>query len=212
MAFHRALFVSAGVAFAVVGSAAACSAVLGLAAPSLLECTDACTEAGLPPTIEDAGPESDVTAPPSVDAGADAAAADADHVPDAVADVVPDRGSPDGVRCGSGASEIFCSSPARFCCLTLDAGASTYSCAASASDCSGYSIECASDNDCSGSDVCCFYASGIKCEPENTSSCAKALVCDPSAPASENQCNTGQTCSIAWVLDDAGTLPYFGCN
>jgi hypothetical protein len=201
---HRAFLPSA--AALVAASAAACAGVLGLDAPTLDPCASgsACADANEIP-VPDAGSEA---APPLAEAGPLDAMPDA--APDAVADVIPDRGPSTGVRCGADASAIFCAPPAPECCLTLDdAGASSYGCVSGASACAGYPIACASNDDCSGTDVCCFYHSGLKCEPVNTASCANVLVCDPSGPS--DQCNAGQTCS-APVVVDAGTLPYSYCK
>jgi len=74
----------------------------------------------------------------------------------------------------------------------------------------GYPIECASDNDCSGNDVCCFFSSGIKCDSNDTCN-SSPLVCDPTVPASE-QCASGQKCSAGNLTRDGYTLPYSSCN
>ncbi len=128
-------------------------------------------------------------------------------------DVVPDRGSEDGgIRCGSGATAIFCADPNPECCLVLDdaGGDPSYSCVASESDCNGYGIACATDNDCDGTDVCCFFSSGIKCDSEGATACNNKLVCDPSG--SSDQCPSGQKCTVAYILADGFVLPYDGCH
>ncbi|MGO8993698.1 MAG: hypothetical protein ACLQVI_10240 [Polyangiaceae bacterium] len=198
-------------------SGAACSAVLGLDPPTLAACADGCPDATTPVPDGSGGSSGGDSSVPIDSATQNTPDATPDAVADAIADVVaeatPDSGPPTGVRCGGGGSPtVYCNDPTPLCCLTFsDAGSPSYACATDTSACTGYSIACASDNDCPGSDVCCFYQSGIKCEPEDTASCATALVCDPSAPASDDECNTGQTCSVAYLYD-GGALPYYGCN
>jgi hypothetical protein len=205
---HRAFLVSGVALFA--ASAAACSTVLGLDPPTLDPCANGCPDASI--SVADAsGSSSGGDSGSAIDAVSESAAADV--IGDVIPDVIPDRGPSNGLRCGSGASAIFCAAPTDLCCLTFDdAGSPSYACVSDTTACTpGYPIACASDNDCAGSDVCCFYNSGIKCEPENTPSCAAALVCDPGAPASDEECNTGQTCDVAYLLNGF-PLPYDGCN
>lgn len=178
-------------------AAAACSSVLGLDAPKLDPCANGgCADAS--PAVIDGSPapdgsDSSVTDAPAPDAGTDAKVSTFDG----------------GIRCGFPGSDFGCAPP-EVCCLVLDdAGVGTYSCTSSASTCPGYPIACATNNDCSGSDVCCFYQSAIKCEPVNTASCQNGLVCDPSNPG--DTCATGQKCDVAFILDGY-TLPYDGCQ
>jgi hypothetical protein len=188
-------------ALLVGAAAAACGAVLGLDAPTLAPSSDG---AALPPVLDaggsgDSAPQDDAAPVNPADGGVDAP-------PDAPPDTSDDQAAPTGVRCGSGASEIFCTAPATCCLVYDDAGATSYSCAASAGACAGYPIACATNNDCSGSDVCCFYHTGIKCESDTNPTCT-SLVCDPSGPA--DQCNAGQTCDAGFI--DAG-LAYHVCT
>ena len=200
---QRAVFVS-GLAL-LAASGAACSAVLGLDPPTLAACAEGCPEASVP--VVDAAP--DVVADVVPDVGVDAVP---DALPDALPDATSDGASPVGVRCGGGsAPTIYCVDPSPMCCLTLDdAGSASYACVGSATDCSGYPIACASDNDCAGSDVCCFYNSGIKCESDTTASCTK-LVCNAGDPASDDECNAGQTCTPDVYSENGYPLPYDGC-
>jgi hypothetical protein len=208
---HRSFPALAAALLAACG--AACSGILGLDPPTLAVCAGGCADGSASSSDGSTSSGGDSSIPG--DAMPESATSDVtpDSVADAIADVVPDRGPATGVRCGSGSSAVFCAPPSPLCCLDFDdAGGPSYSCVSDATGaCPGYPIACASDNDCAGSDVCCFYHSGIKCEPENTPSCATELVCDPSAPASDDECNTGQTCSVAYLFD-GGSLPYYGCN
>lgn len=189
--------------FAATG--AACSAVLGLDAPTLDPCASGGCADGNAPTTDGN------VAPPKNDAGVDGAddaasdSSDAQPVFDDV--VVTDDGN--GVRCGSAAAGTYCVPPA-ICCLSNAGGAPAYTCVAAVSLCAGYPIECATYNDCAGTDVCCAYGSAMKCEPENTASCADLFVCDPTA--SPSQCQSGWTCTGTLVRSDAGvTIPYDVC-
>jgi hypothetical protein len=213
---YRALLVS-GLAL-LAASGAACSAVLGLDQPTLAcASTPGCADASAPgsdatiPVMDSSGSSSggDSTAPPG-DSGSEAQALDG---PPDVEDGGEDAS---GFRCGPLASATYCPDyPAAVCCVTLDAGSATYSCVPSQSDCPGYYIECASDNDCNGNDICCFYNSAIKCEPQSEgdpgNSCANSVVCDPSLPASGDQCNTGQSCVPNVYKENGYPLPYDGC-
>jgi hypothetical protein len=207
-------------AVALVGaSGAACTTVLGLLEPTLDPCAGGCPDTSVPgadASGEGSSGGGDATSPG--DAVADTSLFDATvdaplDAPDAIPDVALDRGPSNGTRCGPAASAIFCPLP-QVCCLTLDeAGSSaSYACGSSASSCGGgggYSIACTTNNDCNGSDICCFYSSSIKCEPQNTGSCT-ALVCDPSGPA--DQCPTGQKCTVAYIIGNNYALPYYGCH
>jgi hypothetical protein len=188
--------------FAATG--AACSAVLGLDAPTL----DPCASGGCADGT--ATGDGDVTLPKNdagVDAAEDAAAVDASDAQPVFDDVVVTNDG-NGVRCGSATADMYCAPPA-ICCLTNGAGPA-YTCVADVSLCAGYPIECATYNDCAGTDVCCAYGSAMKCEPENTASCANLFVCDPTA--SPSQCQSGWTCTGTLVRSDAGvTIPYDVC-
>lgn len=184
---------------------AACSAVLGLDAPTLDPCVNGgCVDANVP-TTEDGSigpPLRDAAAPDGSDAVAPSE--DAGIFDDVV---VTDDGN--GVRCGSAAADTYCVPPA-ICCLSNGGSAPAYTCVAAVSLCTGYPIECATFNDCAGTDVCCAYGSAMKCEPENTASCTDLFVCDPTA--SPSQCQSGWTCTGTLVRSDAGvTIPYDVC-
>ena len=201
----RSAVVLASVAvFAAAGAVAACNAVLGLDAPQLDPCaSDGCVDGTAPPTTGDAG----LDAPALLDSTLpiDAPTADAD----AGIDAQPDTGPINGVRCGGGSSPaIGCNGDTPVCCLTLDAGPASYSCVHESSACSGYAIDCATDNDCPGSEVCCHFNSSIKCE-DQTACANDSLVCDPDGGA--DQCPTGYTCSVAFT-SGSYTLPYYGCT
>jgi hypothetical protein len=209
---QRALLFSALAVLAASG--AACSAILGLDPPTLACPSDSgCPDATAPlpdvvtSVMDSTGGDS---SPPAVDSGAPT------QVPDAAADANQDEDA-SGVRCGPVGTTLYCTAPSAYCCLTFgdaDAASPSYGCVGM-NDCSGYSIACASDNDCSGTDICCFYNSAIKCEPQDDgdpgNSCANSMVCNPSLPNSEEQCNTGQSCIPNLFKENGFTLPYSGC-
>jgi hypothetical protein len=188
---------------ALAGALTGCASVLGLDAPSL----DPCATTGCPD-----GPTStlDASATPTADAAPDQATST-----DAPLDVlVPDAAKPDaapgvGVRCGGGSyPTTWCSGGTPTCCESADdAGTVTFACVSSATACGGYPIGCANDNDCSGSNVCCHFNSGMKCE--GITACANAsLICDPSSPT---DCATGWKC-VTSVVAGTVTLPYDICT
>lgn len=179
----------------VVSLGAACSAVLGLDAPTLNPCAahpcvDGAVDAGVPDTAASDAP---VT---TQDAGAK--------------DTGSDAGAIVGIRCGGGSFPLTgCPNVGDVCCeTTTDAGAS-FDCRSGAAACDGgYPIYCSNNNDCPGSDVCCHEGLEIKCISEN--SCANsALVCEPDGSA--DQCPSGYTCSAALVLEGV-TSPYYACT
>jgi hypothetical protein len=204
-------------AAALFAASSACTTVLGLVEPTLDPCPNGCPDANV--TVPDANGDAttgDTTEAP--DAVAETSPNDvttplADAPPDVIPDVAADRGPSTGIRCGTGPTEIFCTAP-EVCCLTLDdAGTASYACLSNASSCPGYPIACATNGDCNGTYVCCFYMSGIKCEPYSTTnsggSCENVIVCDPNGPS--DQCPGGQTCTIAYIENNF-TLPYYGCH
>ena len=195
-------------------SGAACSAVLGLSAPTLEACADGCVDGSAPTTdtglsSDDAPDTFDGVALPDTSVAADAEASV--ESPDAESDATDDPSIPDGIRCGPTALGLYCQAS---CCLSLvgDGGAG-YACAASETDCensSGFPIQCTSDNDCNGSEVCCFFSSKITCD--STSACASApLLCDPNVPASD-QCSSNQTCTSGNLTHEGYALPYDSCK
>lgn len=129
------------------------------------------------------------------------------------ADVVPDRGPSDGIRCGE---QFFCGNSTPECCVFDDGGtgSASYQCTASLTDCNnngGYGIACASDNDCNGSDICCIFSSGIKCDSEGASACNGKTICDPDG--STDQCSTGQKCTgTATLPADGVPIAYSVCQ
>ncbi len=208
--------VELALALAIAASAAACDGVLGLSAPTLNPCSNAgaCTDGAPPTTLEDAG-SGPADATIAVDASDGAAPGspetstptDARPGPDA-ADASADTGPIIGIRCGGGSSPAMGCNADPVCCLDVDASPATYTCETDAAACGGYPIECATYNDCPGSDVCCRFASAIKCVAENACS-NDALVCDPSG--SSDQCPSGWKCNVAFT-DGTYTLPYYGCS
>ncbi len=181
------------VVFATAG--AACNAVLGLDEPTLDPCANGCVD-GAAPSSGDAAP-----------IGSDGAAV-VDATPPPI-DASPDQGPVTGIRCGGGSSPtIGCEAPSPVCCLEVDGGSASYSCQTSAAACGGYPIRCATNNDCSGTEVCCHYASSIECIGEATCT-NNALVCDPNGPT--DQCPAGWKCSVAFT-SGAYTMPYYGCT
>jgi hypothetical protein len=171
----------------------ACSSVLGLDAPSLDPCEHGCADDA---STFEAGSDA---ANPIDSAGDDAAPP---------ADATPDRGPVVGVRCGPASNGAACGTSAPTCCqIDDDAGGATYACRAGSSSCEGYPIGCASNADCSGSDVCCHSSTAIKCV--KSSSCANdALVCEPNGPT--DQCPAGWTCK-AVLTNDGVPSPYMAC-
>jgi hypothetical protein len=196
------LFAVAGL----VAAAAACSAVFGLDAPTLDPCANGGCADGSPVTAVDGA------APPGSDGStADASGVDADQGFDAhIADSGAITADGNGIRCGPADAGTYCVPPGA-CCLTVDgAGNALYQCAAGASLCPGYPIECAWNNDCTGTDVCCAYGSAMKCEPQTTASCQAIQVCDPANPG--DTCPTNWTCTGPVTRNDGGvTLPYDVC-
>jgi hypothetical protein len=167
-----------------VSGVAACASVLGLDAPDLDPCAHGgCVDGAASPD-----------APLSGDAGA--------------ADAPPEGAAVPGIRCGGGDyPQITCVGQTPLCCqVPDDAGAPTYVCRASGA-CEGFPISCSSNNDCSGSNVCCHSSTSIKCVKQ-TSCADNALVCEPDGAV--DQCPTGWSCKAAIVNDDAAA-PYFGC-
>jgi hypothetical protein len=216
---------------AVAVVAAGCSGLLDLAAPQLLQDGGGATfEASVDVDVGsgDAGPEppgDDGYAAP--DASLDAPLLDVtadvvldttvkDAVAEATADVAIDQGSggPDaGVLCGFGTN--YCAGNNAFCCETADdAGMPVLACIPSESACTGYYIECANDNDCRNSSICCHYASAMRCEtPTGSGVCpgggsGLTQACDPN---NSGECPGGQTCTLHLTN---GTLasPYWGCE
>jgi len=168
---------------------AACDSVLGLDPPTLDPCAGGCLDGG-------------------ADVGADAPV-DADARADVSVDAKADAASQAGVRCGGGSfATSYCEDPTPLCCQTTsDAGVTSYACVTDTGACGGYPINCASDNDCPGSDVCCHFTTGMKCDSE--SSCSNTdLVCDP---RSADDCPSGWTCDVT-LVNDMQMSPYLGCS
>jgi hypothetical protein len=161
----------------------ACSAVLGLDAPTL----DPCAGGSCADAAQDAPTDSPREA--GTDAGADAP-------------------PPAGIRCGGGAFGVKgCDGQTPSCCqLTDDAGTTSYACRPTGG-CEGYEIKCASNADCAGNDVCCQYSTHIVC---TGNACPNgALVCEPDGAT--DQCPTGWSCKAVATLDGV-TSAYFECG
>jgi len=176
--------VAASLAALSLTALAACDSVLGLDPPTLDPCA--------------ASPCLDASSDGSVDASADARA-----------DAKSDAETPSGIRCGGGTyPESYCDDPTPLCCqTTTDAGGASYACVTDTSACDGYPIDCATDDDCPGSDVCCHFTSGMKCDGE--SSCSNDdLVCDP---RSADDCPSGWSCDVV-LVNDSQMSPYLGCS
>jgi hypothetical protein len=178
VALRRAASLASAVIAA--GLAMACSTVLGLDAPKLDPCAEvACNDAAID--------------------GADASDARADAATDS---------SVVGLRCGGGSFGVTgCSAASPTCCQLTSGAGTTYECRASATACTGYPIECASNEDCSGNGVCCHSATQIRCV--GATACADdSLVCEPGGRT--DQCPTGWKCT--GTLTNAGIAsPYFAC-
>jgi hypothetical protein len=111
-----------------------------------------------------------------------------------------------GLRCGGGCYPIvYCNNPTPVCCQTTNAGTTTFQCAA-ANACAGYPIECANENDCPGSEVCCHYSTHTVC----ATSCAtdNNIAC---VPGSKFDCPAGETCDRL-VTNSGVAAPYFTCG
>jgi hypothetical protein len=192
---HRRAATVAVTALAIAG--VACNAVLGLDPPQLDSCANGCAD-GAAPVKGDGAPDA---VDGAVFTDGPPALADA-------ADAAPDQGPLTGIRCGGGSSAVGCQPASPVCCAELEAGSASYVCDTTTAACSGYPILCATNNDCSGTDVCCHYDSAIKCVGETV--CANAsLVCDPSGPS--DQCPSGWSCNVAFT-NGSTTLPYYGCS
>ncbi len=212
----------ARLAWMVTGSAlglAACNAIFGLDAPTLNPCASGCPDGGL-----DAGTGDD-SAMPGPEGSTDASTVDSakEGAPsDAAVDtfVAPMDAAPEaaqceteagvGVRCGGGAFPTsWCNGCAPVCCQAGTASAPTFTCVASMAACSGYTIECANYNDCSGSNVCCRFMAHQICDvPANCPN--NELVCDD---ASTQTCPNGpSSCDVPFVGDASASSPYLGCG
>jgi hypothetical protein len=181
-----------------------CSSVLGLDAPTLDPCAgQACADATAEGSIE-AGTEG------AVEVGTDAAA-DGDAGPPGDAGCIWDGEVPfdDGaVRCGGGCfAPTSCSGATPVCCQTQDAtGELTFTCAASEAACSGYSIDCVNENDCSGNGVCCHYSTHTICATSCTGN--QDIAC---LPGSADDCPAGKKCDVVAKNGDAA-VPYYLCE
>jgi hypothetical protein len=175
-----------------------CSGVLGLDPPSLDPCVQdptTCLDGSvLIPDANLADTSSQNDAPDVViaDAGRDTSKTDS---------------AVDGIRCGGDPYPVVGCTGTKLCCQEIDdAGNPNYVCTGTSS-CDGYPIACASNADCGGSDVCCHFSSGTKCE--NASVCSNgSLVCEPTGPS--DQCPPGWKCTGS-VVDDGTPAPYFVC-
>jgi len=179
---------------------AGCSSVLGLDPPTLDPCLDGGCIDGSTGLDSSAG-EATVDGPTEADAVSSDVEVDA-----------PRESGPDaGIRCGGGTYPLTYCDPGGAtptCCqTTTDAGTTTYGCVASESACTGYAIDCATYDDCAGSDICCHFSTHMVCD--SVAACPNAdVVCDPSMTDS---CPTGWTCKVYFA--NAGVeSPYMGCS
>jgi hypothetical protein len=184
------------IAFA-AGAAAlsACSAVLGLDAPSLDPC---------------ASGSGAVSAACADATGGDVAANDAAREGGA-SDAAADQGPPpaNAIRCGgNGFPQSACAGQTPYCCQTTDdAGATSYACSG-ADACAGYEIKCASYNDCAGMEICCHFNARITCATQ-TNCGTDPLVCEPDGAA--DQCPTGQSCHVVSTIQGVPSA-YWQCG
>jgi hypothetical protein len=175
-----------------------CAAALGLDAPTLDPCVvdaAACAEGSAP--IE--------TGPGEADAVANDV--HADSAPEAGVDAGPDS----GIRCGGGTYPLTYCDPAGAtptCCqATTDAGVTTYGCVANDSACPGYAIDCATYDDCGGSDICCHFMAHMVCD--SVASCPNAdIVC---TTAMTDSCPSGWNCNV-YFANEGVESPYMGCS
>jgi hypothetical protein len=178
-------------------AAAGCSGILGMDAPTL----DPCAQGGcVDVETGEAAVSADVLDAPSEGRHDASSCADAE---------LPESGT--GVRCGGGCYPVvFCSGSTPVCCAsTSGAGVPTFACTSSEAACSGYSIRCANENDCGGSEVCCHFNSHMVCDaPAN---CPNTdLACLPDSP---QDCPTGKACDQQLTYGDGGPpSPYYLCH
>jgi hypothetical protein len=190
-----------------------CSTLLGLDPPELAACLEG-TCADAQATFGDAATgDDDGAAVPDATEAADA------PVEAGLRDAASAQ-PPNTFRCGGGGvgfpPTLYCRNTAEICCQTNDdAGNVEFACVGSRSACSGYPIGCANENDCTLNNICCYYASGIKCEPPagTAATCPMGAqtgtqACDPK---DINECPQGQSCT-ARLMNGSIALPYIGCN
>jgi hypothetical protein len=167
-----------------------CAAALGLDAPTLDPC------------VVDAAACIDGSA--TVDSGPGEAATDAPR--ESGIDAGPDS----GIRCGGGTYPLTYCDPAGAtptCCQTTDAGVTSYGCVASDSACAGYAIDCATYDDCSGSNICCHSMAHMVCD--SLASCPNAdQVC---TQAMSDSCPSGWSCNV-YFANEGVESPYMGCS
>ncbi len=173
------------VAVLAAAGAVACNAILGMDAPSLAHCPGGCADGG---TGE-------------VDAEADSRVAPND--------AAPDGALPDGsIRCGGGAYPTsWCVPGVQQCCQTQGASAAAFACVPSGA-CTGYAIECANYDDCTGTEICCRFVQHQVCDLP--AKCPNGeVVCQTSM---SDSCPAGYTCDVPFVGDAAASSAYLGCS
>jgi hypothetical protein len=196
--------------------------LLDLPAPGL-------SQDGGGPTIESSAPEpdaSDATIDTAAEAEPDRAVQDTaaqDTNRDTAADTAAPDVAPDVESDASG--WVLCSfNGSKYC----DPEGGTPDCCETATDSSnpsfacvpkdmcgtGYDIKCTSASLCPGSDICCHYASGMRCEPPMmpASDCpgggGVTQACDPDA---SGECASGLNCTLQ-LLNNTLPSPYWGCQ
>lgn len=174
------------------GGAIACNAILGMDAPSLNPCATGCPDGSTDDGATDAAPDGPVVV--------------RDAAPDAQSDAAPPAGS---IRCGGGAYPTsWCIGATPLCCQGGTTSAPTFTCVANAAACTGYAIECANYNDCSGTEICCRFMLHQVCDvPANCPN--SEIVCQTDM---SDSCPTGYTCNVPFVGDAAAKSAYLGCS
>jgi hypothetical protein len=196
--------------------------LLDLPAPALLD-DSGTADAGIDSWVVDVLPGSDAAVKDSslVDTAADVADVATetqarDVASDTPADVAPDQvaGDAGGIPCGL--SGQTCESVLYpYCCETADdAGLPVWTCVPSQSHCSaGYYIECANENDCNNSMICCHYSSHMSCEnpTQPSSTCPGGSVTQACDPNNVNECSGGLMC-MPGLQNQGLATPYWGCQ
>jgi hypothetical protein len=203
-------------------SAGACAILLDLPAPELGDGGGPPIEASVPQA--DAGDAADdMTLDSSADTGLDSGSRDTaaqDTAQDSametgVVDAPPDGALDAGVLCSFTMSN-YCDPDSSLpdCCETARDGAMpNFACVAKLTCPGGYDIECATGSDCPGQEICCHYASGMKCvAPTSGSSTCPGMnftqACDPNDTTA---CPQNQNCTLP-ITNNGMPSPYLGCQ
>jgi hypothetical protein len=207
---------------ALAASAGACALLLDLPAPELADGGGPPAETSVPqPDGGDAADDSTIDS--SVDSGPDQGSRDS-GTPDtsqdtgmeaATTDAPPDSALDSGVLCSFTMSN-YCDPDSSLpdCCETpRDGGMPNLACVPKMTCPGGYDIGCATGSDCPGQNICCHYASGMKCvAPTSGSSTCPGMnftqACDPNDTTA---CPGNQNCTLQ-ITNNGMPSPYLGCQ